>query len=425
MSGADLSGLEALFRPTSVAVVGASADPAKLGYTLVQNLLEYGFPGAIYPINPTARDIQGQRVYASVLDVPEAPDLVLVTVPNRAVVSVVEQAADRGAQALVVLSSGFGEAGEDGRQSEERLRAIHKRSGMRVLGPNCMGVYNIDASLNGTYFWQLPRTSGRISFVSQSGAYGGIFFEEIKQRGVGVSKFASIGNQLDVSHADLVAWLDADPETAVIALFIEAVKDGPAFMEAVTAASKAVVVFKAGRTHAGSRASASHTGSLAGEREVYDAAFKQAGVIVARDTEEFFDACIALAGAEGRLFPASNRVGIMTISGGPSVIASDACEEAGLQVPVLAPDTQGRLRQLIPEFGASGNPVDMTPQIEPASIAGCVEAVVEDPSIDGLIFINVGRDFPEFGQAFGRAAERMPVVACVISVPKVLDGMDG
>ncbi|MFI5270092.1 MAG: CoA-binding protein, partial [Chloroflexota bacterium] len=241
MSQANLSGLEALFRPKSVAVIGASADPAKLGFTLVRNLVDYDFAGAIYPINPSARDILGQRVYASVLDTPEPPDLVLVTVPNQAVVGVVEQAAEKGAQALVVLSSGFGEAGEEGRQAEERIRGIHERSGMRILGPNCMGVYNIDAQMNGTYFWQLPRVKGRISFVSQSGAYGGIFFEEIKQRGIGVSKFVSIGNQLDVGHADMIAWLSSDPETAVVALFIEAIKDGPAFMEAARNAGKPIV----------------------------------------------------------------------------------------------------------------------------------------------------------------------------------------
>jgi acetate---CoA ligase (ADP-forming) len=422
---ANLSGLEALFRPKSVAVVGASADPAKLGYTLVNNLIEYDFPGSIYPINPTAREILGHLAYPTVLETPEPPDLVLVTVPNRVVVGVVEQAAQKGAEALVVLSSGFGEAGEEGRQAEERIREVHERSGMRILGPNCMGVYNIDAQMNGTYFWQLPRVKGRISFVSQSGAYGGIFFEEIKQRGIGVSKFVSIGNQLDVSHADMIAWLADDPETAVIALFIEAIKDGPAFLEAARGAGKPIVVLKAGRTHAGSRASASHTGSLAGENEVYEAAFKQAGAILARNTEEFFDAAITLAAYEGRPLPSGNRVGIMTISGGPCVIASDTCEEVGLEVPVLAPETQGRIRQLIPAFGASGNPVDMTPQVDPANIAGCVEAVMADPSVDGLIFINVGRDFPEFGTAFAAAAEHVPVTAFVTSAPAVLDGLGG
>jgi acetate---CoA ligase (ADP-forming) len=425
VSHANLAGLEALFRPRNVAVVGASADPAKLGWTLVHNLIEYGFPGDILPVNPSTREILGRPVHTSLAELPEAPDLVLVTVPNQTVVEVVEQAAAKGARALVVLSSGFGEAGEAGRQAEERIRDIQQRSGMRVLGPNCMGVYNIDAQLNGTYFWELPRLPGRISFASQSGAYGGIFFEEIKRRGIGVSTFVSIGNQLDVSHADMIAWLAADPRTAVIALFVEAVTDGAAFMEAARSAGKPLVILKAGRTHAGSRASASHTGSLAGEHEVYEAAFRQAGAILAHDTEEFFDAAVTLAAYEGRALPASNRVGIMTISGGPCVIASDTCEEVGLEAPVLAPETQGRIRQLIPAFGASGNPVDMTPQVAPEAIAGCVEAVAADPSVDGLIFINVGRDFPEFGTAFAAAAEQLPVTAFVTSAPAVLAGLEG
>jgi acyl-CoA synthetase (NDP forming) len=425
VSEPNLSGLDALFRPRSVAVVGASADPAKLGHALLRNLEEHGFAGDIWPVNPNASEILGKRAYTSLLDTPRAPDLALVTVPNRAVVDVVEQAAQRGAQALVVLSSGFGEAGEAGRQAEDRIREVSRRSGLRVLGPNCMGVYNVDANLNGTYFWQLPRSKGRVSFVSQSGAYGGIFFEEAKQRGIGLSKFASIGNQLDVSHADAIAWLAQDPETAVIALFVEAVTDGLAFMEAVRQAGKPVVVFKAGRTHAGSRASSSHTGSLAGEREVYEAAFKQAGAISARDTEAFFDTIVALSVYEDRPLPASKRAAIMTISGGPCVIASDTCEEAGLEVPVLAPETQGRIRQLIPDFGATGNPVDMTPQVDPANIAGCVKAVTADPAVDGLIFINVGRDFPEFGTAFAAASERLPVTACVIAAPAALRGLEG
>ncbi|MBV9120028.1 MAG: acetate--CoA ligase family protein [Chloroflexi bacterium] len=421
MGSANVTGLDALFRPSSVAVAGASADPGKLGYTLVQNLIEYEFPGPIYPINPRGGDILGLRAYPTVLDTPDCPDLVLVTVPNQAVVGVVEQAAQRGSQALVVLSSGFGEAGEQGKQAEARIREIHQASGMRVLGPNCMGVYNIDGQMNGTYFWQLPRVRGRISFVSQSGAYGGIFFEEIKRRGIGVSKFVSIGNQLDVSHGDVIAWLAQDPETAVIAMFIEAIKDGPAFIDAVRAAGKPVVVLKAGRTSAGSRASASHTGSLAGQREVYEAAFRQSGALLTATSEEFFDAAVTLAAYEGRSLPASNRVAIMTISGGPCVIASDTCEEAGLEVPVLASQTQARLRELIPDFGASGNPVDMTPQVDPENIAGCVDAVAADPNVDGLIFINVGRDFPEFGSSFKSAARRLPVTAFVLSAPRVLE----
>jgi len=424
MGKANINGLEALFRPKSVAVVGASADPAKLGYTLVQNLIDYDFAGTVYPVNPAASEILGRQVYSTLAGTPEAPELVLVTVPSRAVLEVVDQAAERGARALVVLSSGFGETGEAGKQAEARIRAICQRSGMRVLGPNCMGVYNIEASLNGTYFWQLPRITGGISFVSQSGAYGGMFFEEIKQRGIGVSKFVSIGNQLDVSHADVLAWLAADPETTVIALFVEAIDDGPAFMAAAAHAGKPLVVLKAGRTAAGTRASASHTGSLSGEHDVYDAAFRQVGAVVARTTEEFFDAAVVLAAYHGRPMPASNRVGIMTISGGPCVIASDRCEEVGLAVPELTQATQQRLRELIPDFGASRNPVDMTPQVSPQNIAACVETVAADPQIDGLVFINVGRDVAEFATAFAAAAERLPVVACLSSALAVLRGLE-
>lgn len=408
--------LDALLRPSSIAVVGASRDPAKLGHVLLKNVIEYGFAGRVYPVNPSGGEVLGLPIHASVATLPEAPDLVLLSIPNRNVPSVLREAASKGARAAVVLSSGFGEMGGEGTTLQQEVRA----SGLRVLGPNCMGVYHRPAGLNATYFWELPRVEGRVAFVSQSGAYGGMTFRELGRRGVGVSTFVSIGNQVDVTHADVLEHLAGDDASEVVALFIEEVKDGRRFLDACrrVAAKKAVVAFKVGRTTAGRRAAQSHTGSMAGDAEVCRAALRQAGAFVARETDEFFDALAAYAA-----YPKGLRRGgglaIVTISGGPCVAAADACEEAGVPVPELSAKTRARIQALMPEFGAPRNPVDMTPQMDPTRMPECVEAVASDPRIRALLAINVGLDRPDFAEAFTRLRTRVPVIAFTVDAPEV------
>jgi len=408
--------LDALLRPASIAVVGASRDPAKLGHVLLKNVLDYGFAGRVYPVNPSGGEVLGHPIHASVAALPEAPDLVLLSIPNRHVPGVLREAAAKGARAAVVLSSGFGEMGGEGASLQAEVRA----SGLRILGPNCMGVYSRPAKLNATYFWELPRTEGRVAFVSQSGAYGGMTFRELGRRGVGISTFVSIGNQVDVTHADVLEHLAGDDETEVVALFIEEVRDGKRFLDACrrVARKKAVVAFKVGRTRAGRRAAQSHTGSMAGDAEVCRAALCQAGAFVARETDEFFDALAAYA-AYPKGLRRGGGLGIVTISGGPCVAAADACEEAGVAVPELSASAQARVKALLPEFGASRNPVDMTPQMDPARMPECVEAVAGDPRIRALLAINVGLDRPDFADAFTRLRGRLPVVAFTVDAPEI------
>ncbi|MBI2371187.1 MAG: acetate--CoA ligase family protein [Deltaproteobacteria bacterium] len=414
--------LDALFTPRSVAVVGASRDPRKLGHVLLRNLLEYGYTGQVAVVHPAEPELLGVAASRRLTELAAPPELVLVSVPGDRVLGVVREAAAAGARALVVLASGFGETGEAGQAAELELRAVARSSGMRLVGPNCMGVYNSHRCLNGSYFWDLPRIPGGISFVSQSGAYGGLLFEEARRRRFGVAKFLSLGNQVDLTHAEVVAYLAEDVETTVVALFIEGVPDGPALRAAVqrTAARKPVVVLKAGRTPAGRRASRSHTGALAGDAEVFRALLTQAGAVVPRETEEFFDLCLALASYPTGI-PGPEGLALLTISGGPCVIASDACEELGLGVPPLREETRARVRALIPPFGASGNPVDMTPQMEPERFGACVDAVLGDEAITGALAINVGLDEPEFAQAFVEARRRSgkPILACVAAVPQI------
>jgi len=417
-----MSNLDALFNPRSVAVIGASKDPDKLGYVLLKNVIDYKFGGSVYPVNPKADVILNQKVYPKVSSIPDKVDLALLSVPSHLVLEIVEECSECKVKSLVILSSGFKEASPRGEKIQDRIRSICQSSGMRALGPNCMGIYNISSHLNGTYFWELPRIQGNISFISQSGAYGGILFNEIRQRRIGITKFVSIGNMVDINHSDMLRYLLKDETTQTIALFIEGIQDGREFMETASEVSrvKPIVAFKAGRTESGIRAAKSHTGAMAGSYEVYEAAFKQSGVILAQNTEEFFDITMALSSWHCCL-PKNNNLAILTISGGPCVTASDACEETGLGVPKFPDKTRKEIRKYIPFFGADSNPVDMTPQMNPENYEGCIDTAFSQEKIGGAVAINVGLDRTEFASALVKASKKhnKPVVSFTIDTPEL------
>ncbi len=414
--------LDPLFSPRTVAVLGVSRNPAKLGHRLLKNVLDYGFAGLVFPVNPSGEPILGLPTAAKVADLPPDIDLALVSLPGPDVLSAVKGLAVRRVKVAVILSSGFGEVDAEGRALQAELIAAAAGSGMRLVGPNCMGVYSSPGRLNGTYFWDLPRTAGGISVVSQSGAYGGLIIRHLGSLGLGLSKFLSIGNQVDLEIADLLDHLADDPETTLVALFIESVGDGRRFVEAARRATgrKPVVVLKGGRTEAGRRAAGSHTGALAGTFEIYQAAFRRASIVACRETEEFFDAIQCLA-AHGRRPPKGRGVAIITVSGGPSVIAADTAEAVGLSVPALPASVRQRLGKLLPSFAALGNPVDLTPQVTPTAIAEAARLVLSQAEIAGAIAINVGLDLPEFGDGLIQAwrSTRKALVACAVDVPVV------
>jgi acetyltransferase len=416
-----VSGLTALFAPASLAVLGASRNPAKLGHRLLQNVKEGGYAGALHAVNPSGEPVLGCATVPSIAALPPGLDLALVSLPAPAVPEAIAALAARGVRAAVILSSGFGEVDEGGRAAQAALLATARRAGMRLVGPNCMGVYSAPASLNGTYFWDLPRAPGGISIVSQSGAYGGLIFRHLGGRGLGVARFVSIGNQADVEIAEVLDWLAGDPATTLIACFVEALRDGPRFLAAARRAAgrTPIVVLKGGRSEAGRRAAGSHTGSLAGSHEVFRAACAGAGVVLAEETEEFFDAVETLAARPGR--PASPAVAVVTVSGGPSVVAADTAEREGLVVPALGAAAQAALRALLPPFAAVGNPVDLTPQVEPGNIAPAVRRVLEEPAIAGVVAVNVGLDFPEFAEGVVAAARATgkPAVAFTADAPEI------
>lgn len=403
-------------------MLGVSRSPDRLGTRLLRNLLEGGFGGEVWVVHPSGEPVLGRTTVPDVEALPLGLDLALVSLPAPAVPAAVRALAERHCRVVVVLASGFGEAGAEGAALERELRALVRAGGPRLLGPNCMGVVNVPGRLNASYFWQVPWEPGGLSFVSQSGAYGGLFFREVRARGLGVAKFVSIGNQVDLDAAACLAALADDPETRAVGLFVEGVPDGPGFLTAARAVSrrKPVVALKGGRSPAGRRAAGSHTGALAGEYEVFRAACRAAGVVLAEDTDGFFDALAACLAHAGRL-PRHEGLAILTVSGGPSVVAADTAEAAGLRVVPLPDPLRRRLRASLPAFAADGNPVDMTPQIEPAAFGPVVRAVLEADEVAGAVALDIGLDRPEYGEALAQAqaATGKPVVACTVDTPGV------
>lgn len=412
--------IDGLFTPRSIAVYGASAsDSHKLGNTLLANAASGA--GDVVAVHPSAGTIDGTPAVAS-LDRPV--DLALVSVPGRRVESAVVDAAAAGTKTGIILSSGFAETGEQGRKTEDRIAAVAAAAGMRLVGPNCMGVVSHLGDgrwLNGSYFWATPDKAGGLSFVSQSGAFGGMFFSHLRSSGLGLSRFLSVGNSADVSATEVLEWLGEDPQTTAIGMFIEGIDDGRRFVEVARSvtARKPVVVLKAGKMAAGAKAAASHTGSLAGNHEAVQAGLRRAGVIEAADTESFFDAMDIAA--VGLTRTAVRNIAIVTISGGPSVLAADAAERSGLTLPKLGNATMARLRSLVPSFAALGNPVDLTPQCPADNFIPAIEAVYADAAVDGIVAINCGLDIPQFGTGVARgvASTGKSTTAFVLDVPGV------
>ncbi len=409
--------MDAIFRPLSVAVYGASRNPAKLGHTLLRNVLGGGFEGEVIAVNPAGGEVLG---LATVPGLERPVDLALISVPAVFAEAAVVDAARAGCAAAIVLASGFGETGAAGREVESRMAARARAAGMRLVGPNCMGAVSRSATgfFNGSYFWRLPQRQGNISLVSQSGAFGGMFLAESRRRGLGLARFLSVGNSAEVVETDALEWLAQDAATEVIGLFVEAFQQGRRFVEVARACPKPVVVLKAGRLGAGARAAASHTGSLVGSRGAVEAAFQRAGVIESVTSDDFFDSLQVLS---ARPRTAGRRIAIVTISGGPSVLAADAAERAGLELSPLAAKTVTELRRLAPSFAATGNPVDLTPQCPPDCFQPALRAVFSDPAVEGVVAINCGLDVQEFGLGLAQAQRETgkPVTAFLLDVPRI------
>lgn len=385
----DHGSLEPLFRPRSVAVIGASRDRGSIGGAIFHNLVSHGFEGPVYPVNPRSKTVQSVAAYADIGAVPGDVDLAVIVVPAAHVEAALEGCARKGVKAAVVISAGFRETGEAGRDAEQRLVDIARGAGMRLVGPNCLGVLNTEAAvrLDATFAPTYP-PAGPVAFSSQSGALGLAILEYAAQLHIGISQFVSVGNKADVSGNDLLEFWERDPGTSIVLLYLESFGNPRRFTRIArrVARVKPIVAVKSGRTRAGQRAASSHTGSIAGADAAVDALCRQSGVIRTDTMEELFDVAMLLA---NQPVPRGPRVGIVTNAGGPGIMASDACETHGLEVPLLAAPTLEQLRAFLPAEASVRNPVDMIASATPASFERGVAAVLGDPNVDALLVLYV------------------------------------
>src|SRR5512141_454313 len=347
--------LQALFRPNRLAVIGASAKPGKLGFTIFKNILDAGFGGQIIPVNPRGETILGIPSVKSMGEVPPGTDLAVVIVPATSVPETILRLGDRKVGAAIVITGGFAESGPDGARLQEEVKQNAARCGIRVVGPNCQGVNYPHHGLCAS--WPLITRKGAMAIASQSGTVGAALIDWAAEEKLGFSAFVSMGNRIDVDEADLIEFFGADPDTKVITLYIEGVKDAGKFLAAVKKCRKPIVIFKAGRTEQGRKAAESHTRSLAGKDEIYDAVFRQFGIHRATSLEELYDFSKALAYVPA---PAGPRMLIVTSSGGSAIIATDVAADNGFRISPLPSPLAAQLREFLPSHFIVGNPLDLT-----------------------------------------------------------------
>lgn len=420
--------LEAFFEPNAVAIIGASQTPGKLGYAVLANVIESGFKGNIYPINPGATEIYGHKSYGSVLDLPETPDLAVIVIPYNHVPEAMRQCGEKGIPAVVVISAGFREAGVEGVEREREVIDIAKQYNIRVIGPNCLGIIDTYTPINATFAAGTP-PSGSIAFMSQSGALQTAILDwALASQDLGFSKFVSLGNKADVSEIDLMlAWAE-DPASHVILAYIEGVPSGQRFMQVAREVSrkKPILVLKSGVTESGSRAVSSHTGSLAGSEQAYDAAFYQSGVLRMESLQELFDNARAFA---NQPLLQGDRIAIVTNAGGPGILATDMLERNHMQLARLEKTTTQRLKEYLPEAASAGNPVDVLGDARADRYATAMEMVAMDPNVDGLMCIVTPQamtEIVETANAIGKLSQRIdkPILGAFMGEERAKAGED-
>jgi acetyl coenzyme A synthetase (ADP forming)-like protein len=374
-----------LFNPKSIAVIGASNDKKKVGFAVLDNLLKFNYKGKIYPINQKHKKVSGLKAYKSVLDVPGIIDLAVVAIPSIAVPSVLEEAGIKKISHAIIISSGFGETGEEGKKLEQLVLEIARKYNMRLLGPNCLGIINCRNNVNASFATKTP-PKGDVAFLSQSGALCTAILDWSQKVNFGFSKFISLGNNLDLHEADILEYLGTDSDTKVILMYIEGIKDGKRFIDVASKVSKKkpIIVIKSGQTDEGAKAVLSHTGSIAGKDALYDAAFNKAGVIRAEDVETLFE----LARVFSSLHPPSkNGAAIVTNAGGPGVLAIDACSKYKLKVAELSKSTIDSLAKKLPRQANTKNPVDVIGDASAQTYKDALDAVLKDANVGSCLVI--------------------------------------
>ena len=378
------SSLDAIFDPKSIAIVGASREEGKTGNVVMKNIIDAGYSKALFPINPKADEILGVKAYPSLDAVPDPIDLAVIIVPSKFVPSVMEQCAKKNVRGIIIISGGFAEAGKEGEELQRYVIDIAKRSGMRLVGPNCQGVNNPHSNMCAS--WPLIREKGPIAIISQSGTVGATIECWAKDDGIGISKFVALGNKGDVNELDLIEYFVEDPSSRVISVYLEGVSDGKRFMDIArkSVRKKPILMIKGGRTEAGARAVMSHTRSLAGNDKIFSAAFRQTGVIRVDNLEEFYDASKALSYLQ---LPKGRRALIVTSSGGSAILATDACESEGIKLPSLDNDLFQQLSQSIPPRCILKNPLDLTGDADSPRYETVLKEAIKNPIYDAFITI--------------------------------------
>ncbi len=414
--------LRIFFEPKSVAIVGASRTPGKIGNNILRNNLKLGYPGRIYPVNPGASEIEGLKSYPSVAHIPETVELAVIAVPDRFVLDVLRDCQKKAVRGVIVISSGFSEAGEEGLERQRELVRIASEARFRVIGPNTTGILNPGGRFTTTFVNLKGVKAGEIGFVAQTGMFAGMMFQWIfSSKHFGLSKVIGLGNKADVMDHDALDYFAQDRATRVVIMYLEGVKDGRRFLDSVKrlVRMKPLVVIKGGKTEAGAKAAQSHTGSLAGRDEIFEALFRQGGVIRVSDFEELLD--------YGKTFayqpiPRGNRIAIVTLSGGAGVMATDASLESGLELAPLEPETLVKIKEKLPPWANPGNPLDVEPLAEMVKPEEAyrlgLKTALSDPGVDLALLImstlQMSQVHAEYVLEATRAYPQKPVAVCII-----------
>lgn len=416
--------LEILFKPRSLAVIGASRTPGKIGFEIIRNLVEFGYQGKIFPVNPNTDFVHSMKCYSSIEEIPDAVDVAIIIIPKSGILDVVDACGRKRVQGLIVITAGFREVGQEGAQLEKELIRKVKQYHMRMIGPNCMGVINTapDVRMNATFAYEQP-LPGVIGFITQSGALGAAILSLNRDLNLGFSLFASIGNKANVSSNDLLELLERDERTRIILLYLENFGNPRKFTEITRRITrhKPIIAVKSGRTLQGSRAALSHTGAIAGTDLASDALFEQCGIIRAQSIHEMFDLAMAFI---SQPLPKGRNVAILTNAGGPGIMATDACVSLGLNIAELSDTTRQTLRSFLPDEASVVNPVDMIASATTDDYIRAMKTLIHDPKVDSLMVINVPpimADPVEFAVEISRNAQGFtkPVVSCLMGVERV------
>jgi acetyltransferase len=423
--------IESILSPKSVAVVGATNRPGSVGLAVFRNILSGGFQGVLYPVNPKAKSVQSIKAYPSLTDIPDEIDLAVIIVPSRFVATVIEEAGGKGVKGVIVITAGFKEVGGDGIELENQLKEAAGKYRIPMVGPNCLGVINNneDVRMNASFATKMPK-AGNIAFISQSGALCTAVLDYAEGRNVGFSKFISFGNKADVNEIDLLSYLKDDPDTDVILMYLEDISNGREFLETareiIWDAGKPMLAIKSGRSAEGARAAASHTGSLAGSDNAYDAIFLQSGILRVEGVNELFDYAV---GFSQQPIPKGNRIAIVTNAGGPGIMATDAAIRHNLKIAPLSEETKQKLKEILPPTASVNNPVDVIGDATHERYEASVHHVLMDENVDGAIVIlspQAMTDILETAQIVPRVTKGIdkPVLCSFMGTVDVSKGTD-